>query len=114
MRWTTLYITGKGDFREEVLDKLEDSSISFMPGYTGVSSENEETHELYWIDERVKLRKIKEAIGSKIIWKYRLTFYPTLEAFIESQNRKDQFVVTDEDIALLEEMKAGQIKSVAA
>lgn len=106
MRWTTLYITGKGDFRDEVLDKLEDSNISFMPGYTGVSSVYDETHELYWVDERAKLRQIKEAIGSKVIWKFRLKFYPSLEAFIESQNKKKDARLTDEDLALLEEMKA--------
>jgi hypothetical protein len=105
MRWTTLYITGKGDFKEEVLDKLEDSSLSFMPGYTGVSSETDENHELYWIDDRASLRQIKEAIGSKLIWKYRLRLYPSLEAFIESQNAK-KTTFTDEDLQLLEEMKA--------
>ena len=104
MRWTTLYITGKGDFRDEVLDKLEDSSISFMPGYTGEVSDNDETHELYWIDEKASLRKIKEAIGSKVIFKFRLRFYPTLEAFLDSQNKKEN-AVSDDDIALLEEMK---------
>jgi hypothetical protein len=105
MRWTTLYIAGRGDFRDEVLDSLEDSGISFMPGYTGVFSENEETHELYWIDERAKLRTIKEAIGSKLIWKFRLRFYPTLEALMATQNRKNT-TVTAEDIALLDELRA--------
>jgi hypothetical protein len=106
MGWSTLYITGRSDFREDVLDKLEDSGLSFMPGYTGMSSFNAETHELYWIDEKVKLRQIKEAIGSKLIWKHRLNFYPSLEAFIESQNKKKEARFNDEDLALIEEMKA--------
>src|SRR4051812_3305010 len=81
MGWTTLYITGKADFREEIREKLEDSDLTFMPGYTGTFSSGEEVHDLYWVDEKIKLRDFKEAIGSKLIWKYRLHFYPSLEAF---------------------------------
>jgi hypothetical protein len=87
MGWITVYITGKADFREEVLKKLEASSVNFMAGYTGASSDMD-THDLYWLDERVDLRKFKEAIGSKLIWKYRLSFFTSLEAFIASQKNK--------------------------
>lgn len=87
MGWTTIYITGKGDFRSEVLKKLEGSDVNFMPGYTGATSDMD-THDLYWLDDRVKLREFKEAIGSKLIWKYRLNFFASLEAFVESQKNK--------------------------
>lgn len=107
MGWSTIYITGKSDFREEVLRKLDHSSLDFMPGYAGASY-GSETHELYWLNETITLREFKEAIGSKLIWKYRLNFYPSLEAFIESQNasvkKKTEF--TEEDRALLEEITA--------
>jgi hypothetical protein len=89
MGWTTIYITGKADFREEVRKKLESSDVNFMPGYTGASSEMD-THDLYWLDERVDLRHFKVAIGSKLILKYRLNFFTSLEAFIESQKNKHQ------------------------
>lgn len=89
MGWITVYVTGKSDFREEVRRKLEASDVDFMPGYTGGSSDMD-THELYWLDERADLRTFKEAIGSKLIWKYRLQFYTSLEAFIESQKNKHQ------------------------
>jgi hypothetical protein len=84
MGWTTIYITGKSDFREEVLKKLEGSQVNFMPGNTGASSDMD-MHDLYWLDERVDIRAFKQAIGSKLMWKYRLNFFATLEAFIESQ-----------------------------
>ena len=106
MGWTTLYITGKSDFREEVREKLEDSDLNIMPGYTGTMP-GELVHDLYWIDEKTDLRKVKEAIGSKLIWKFRLQFYPSLEAFIESQNNQTKTVeLTAEDLALIAEMKA--------
>lgn len=87
MNWITVYITGKADFREEVRKRLENSNINFMPGYTGASSDMD-THELYWLDDKVDLRDFKQAIGSKLIWKFRLNFYTSLEAFIEAQNKK--------------------------
>ena len=101
MGWNTVYITGKADFREEVLRKLEGSSVNFMPGNTGASSDMD-THDLYWLDDKVDLKTFKQAIGSKLIWKYRLNFFTSLEAFIESQrnkNKEDGF--TAEESALL-------------
>jgi hypothetical protein len=107
MGWTTLYITGKSDFREEVRERLDHSDLDLMAGYPGTFSASEEVYDLYWVDEKIKLRELKEAIGSKLIWKYRLQFYPTLEAFIESQNKtKASPELNAEDLALLAEIKA--------
>jgi hypothetical protein len=108
MGWTTLYITGKEDFREEIKDRLEGSNLDIMSGYTGTYTPGGEAHELYWIDEKTDLRNVKEAIGSKLIWKYRLNFYPSFEAFIETQNRKQKrsHQLTEEDFALFEQYKA--------
>jgi hypothetical protein len=106
MGWITLYITGRFDFREEVREKLDDSNLKIMPGYTGILPTADEAHDLYWVDENVPLREFKESIGSKLIWKYRLNFFPSLEAFIESQNQQKKTELSKEDLALLEEMKA--------
>jgi hypothetical protein len=88
MNWTTLYITGRTDFREDVLDKLTDSKVDFMPGYVDGSTGNG-IYDLYWIAEKTPLREIKEAIGSKLIFKYRLRFYTNLEEFIETANDEE-------------------------
>ena len=85
MNWTTLYITGRSDFRADVLDKLDDSRLDFMPGYMEGST-GTGIYDLYWIRENTDLRVVKEAVGSKLIWKYRLRFYNNLEEFIESRN----------------------------
>lgn len=107
MGWTTLYITGKSDFKDEVRYKLEAAPLDIMPGYTGSIGGTEEVHDLYWIDDETPLRRVKEAIGSKLIWKYRLKFYNSLEEFIESQNNvRNKVALSKEDLALLAEMKA--------
>jgi hypothetical protein len=105
MNWITVYITGKSDFREDVRKKLEHSDLNFMPGYIAGSHGNL-THDLIWLDETTDLRKLKEAIGSKLIWKHRLRFYDSLEAFIEAQNPKGKKTEwTPEEISILEAMR---------
>lgn len=96
MGWTTVYITGKSDFREEVLKKLESASVNFMPGNIGASSDLD-THDLYWLDDQIDLKKFKQAIGSKLIWKYRLNFFTSLEAFIESQKNERKEAHAEDD-----------------
>jgi len=103
MNWNTIYIKGRSDFREEVRRKLVHSSLYFMPGYIESTSGK---NDLYWVAENISLRKFKEAIGGKLIWKYRLTFYAGLEAFIESQNKRNNLTFTEEEIELIEFMKS--------
>ncbi len=84
------------DFREEVRRRLESANLNFMPGNIG-SSAGMDTHDLYWLDDQVPLRKFKRAIGSKLIWKYRLRFFDSLEAFIESQKNTNTGRNEEED-----------------
>lgn len=110
MGWITIYITGKPDFREEVQKKLESSNVNFMPGYTGATSDMD-THDLYWLDENVDLRAFKGAIGSKLIFKYRLNFFTSLEAFIESQkNKNKEGDLTPEENELLSRMQESEYR----
>jgi hypothetical protein len=76
MGWGTLYVYGKPGFEQEVLDQLEHSSIGFMPG----SMSGEQNIALYWVDERTSMRDFKKAIGSEIVFKYRLRFFNSLES----------------------------------
>lgn len=102
MSWNTLYITGKEGFKEKVLESLEDSDLSIMPGSTG----NEQDIILLWIDDSLSLRSLKKAIGSKIVFRYRLQFFNTLEEW-----QKVQGVVTsltDREEAMIREMNEWQ------
>jgi len=83
MEWNTIYIKGKANFRSEVRKRLEDSDVNFMPGFIeGANGRSD----LYWIGEQTSVQDIKEAVGAKLIWKYRLRFFDTLESFLEEKN----------------------------
>ena len=105
--WKTIYLSGNGDFKEDVAERLEKSELNFMPGYTGASGETTIFNDLYWLDEGVSLREFKEAIGSKLIWKYRLRFFDSLESFLQEQSIKSRKSTefTAEERALLKQMQ---------
>lgn len=102
MGWSTLYIYGNPGFEQEVLDQLEHSSIGFMPG----SMTGEQNIALYWVDERTNIRDFKKAIGSEIVFKYRLRVFNSLESLHEFQDQRissnDSF--TPQEQALIREM----------
>ncbi len=96
LSWNTIYISGEGDFRDDVRRKLEYylPEGSTMPGFLG-ALELAGTHDMYWVDVALPIRQIKEAIGAKLIWKHRLRFYHTLEAFLQAhQPQEDQEIST--------------------
>lgn len=97
MNWITIYIKGRGDFREEVRRKLEHSELKVMPGNIGYPEDSPHICDLYWMDEKVELREIKKVIGARTIWKYRLRFYNSLESFIESQNANETIEFTSDE-----------------
>lgn len=97
MAWTTLYIAGKPNFKDDVLDNLEKSGISFLPG----SSDDKDIF-LVWIDETLPLRELKKAIGSKTVFKYRLQFFTSLAKKQEELNKAP---LTAREKAMILEMK---------
>jgi hypothetical protein len=78
MNWNTIYIIGNDDFWEDVNKKLSHSNLDFLTGYVEQLPNNKHQG-LYWLDNQVSLREFKEAIGGKLVWKYRLTFLNELE-----------------------------------
>ncbi len=102
MSWNTIFITGKPGFRQEVLKNLNDSDISIMPGSTG----NEQDVSLFWIHENLSLRDFKKAIGSKIVFKYRLQFFNSLEELQVQQEKNTSLTPREE--AMIREMSEWQ------
>lgn len=96
MGWSTLYIHGRPEFEQEVLHRLERSSIGFMPG----SMSGEQNIALYWVDERTNVRAFKKAIGSEIVFKYRLRFFNSLESLHDYQ---DQDMISSENFTVQEQ-----------
>jgi hypothetical protein len=91
MNWITIYITGKNGFQEEVLDILSNTKLKVMPGSTG----GEKDVCLLWIDETVDLKSLKKAIGSKVIFSYRLRFYRELEEIQQENQQTEEFTVDE-------------------
>jgi hypothetical protein len=105
MNWTTIYITGRPGFQAEVHKKLQQSDLDFMPGYVDNTTATV-THDLYWLNAQTELRVMKEAVGSKLVWKYRLKFYTSLEAFLQWQDNTSKVAeFTQDDLDLIAHMR---------
>jgi hypothetical protein len=104
MNWSTIYITGRPGFQQELRRKLEHADLECMPGYVD-NSTADVSHDLYWLDEKTDLRELKEAIGSKLVWKYRLHFYASLEAFLVAQERGKSTDLSKDEIDLIAHMR---------
>ncbi len=105
MSWTTVYISGKTDFRQEFKRKLEHSSIPHMPGYIEPYP-GQKPCDLYWLDGTVTMRKLKERIGGKLIWKHRLRFFSSLEEFMAFQQAPAESGFTYREREMISEMRA--------
>ena len=107
MEWTTVYVTGKPEFEEDVVHNLRDAGFNFMEG----TKEGDLT--LFWIDEKATVRDFKKAIGSKTVFKYRLRFYSSQEAFLETtKDQEGENNFTPQEQALIRKMiEARQGKS---
>ncbi len=105
MSWTTIYIVGKSDFREEVRKRLEHSNQRYMPGFIDGDS-TALPADLYWLDGRIGLRDFKEAIGGKLIWKHRLRFYATLEEYLVSRQTKAESQLSEREREMIAQMQA--------
>jgi hypothetical protein len=104
MNWTTIYIAGRSEFQAEVRKKLEHSDLDFMHGYVDNTTAIV-AHDLYWLNDQTELRALKEAIGSKLVWKYRLKFYTSLEAFLQLQDTAKASELSQDDLDLMAHMR---------
>ena len=78
MSWVTVYMKGRKGFRREVLAKLE---RTWLPG----SQEANKDLLMFWIEDISKLRSLKQAIGSKLVFKYRLHFFTDLDFQLKAE-----------------------------
>ncbi len=90
MTWSTIYIDGRKGFKEAVRIQLKDTWMAGAP---------EDGHALvmYWLREDSTLRDFKLAIGSKIIFKYRLQFFASVDEYLQSQKKEETKLSKDEN-----------------
>ena len=100
MGWKTIYIHGNTGCGPDIMRHMENSNIIHMPG-TIVGEDN---IGLYWVDEKTNLRDFKKAIGSKVIFKHRLRFFPSLEKLNEFYDGKPDESFTPQEEAMIHNM----------
>jgi hypothetical protein len=88
--WIPIYINGRSGFEKAVQSKLRDSWLQGTP-------EVGNTLIMYWLHQDSELHKFKLAIGSKIIFKYRLHFFMNLNEYVTSDGKLDGGLSLDED-----------------
>ena len=81
MPWATVYIRGRKSFQKEVLAKLEQSWLA------GSHEANNDLL-MFWIEDTSRLRSLKIAIGSKLIFKYRLHFFTDLDLHLKAEKKQ--------------------------
>ncbi|MBY0434625.1 MAG: hypothetical protein K2U26_10995 [Cyclobacteriaceae bacterium] len=105
MNWKTVYISGKSDFREDVRKKLEHADQRFMPGFIESPMDGELMYDLYWLDGLTSVKAFKHAMGAKLIWKYRLRFFPSLEALRSVHEAPDENRFSLREQQMMNEMR---------
>src|SRR5687767_2710809 len=92
MSWVTVYIRGRKGFQKEVLPKLEESWLA------GSHEANNDLL-MFWIEDTLRLRSLKIAIGCKLIFKYRLHFFTDLDLHLKAEKRQlTEFSTEDTDM----------------
>src|SRR5690349_18108811 len=100
MEWTTVYMTGRPGFCEDVVKNLEKSGLEFMSGY--LTRLGNAKYELFWIPESTTLDDFKRAVGARTVFRYRLRFHWTLDEFIERTHNDE---LTPEEKQKVERMR---------
>jgi len=104
MNWNTIYITGNDDFWEDVNKKLSQSDLKFLLGHIE-HRPDKKFYGLYWLDSSVTLREFKEAVGGKLVWKYRLRFFNELDQAEKPNEKRNANSFSKKEAALIKAMR---------
>lgn len=85
-----VYIHGKEGFEVAIKRHLAQSGYQYLPG-----ASEEDCLYLCWIEDGTPLRDFKEAIGARLVLKYRLYFFMNIDDY-------RSFESCDESLSLAE------------
>ncbi len=97
MSWTTIYIHGKKGFKKALEEKIKSK---WLHGYP----ETELELMMYWQREDSTLRDFKLAIGSKLVFKYRLHFFVSVDEFLQLESKKTDTNFSKQENQLVRKM----------
>jgi len=97
MSWSTIYIHGRTGFKQAVEDKIKSN---WLHGYPETDLELM----MYWQREESTLRDFKLAIGSKLIFKYRLQFFSSVDEYLQLEKKKADISFSKRENQLVRKM----------
>jgi hypothetical protein len=81
MCWAPIYIQGKQGFQEALVAKM---ATTWLRGNT----DGEINLLMFWLRKKGELHDFKKAIGSRLIFKYRMHFITDLELHLNRINKR--------------------------
>lgn len=99
--WEMMYISGRPGFYPALLRHLQTSHFPFLPG----SAEGNAVAAI-WINQDSSVKDLKYAIGSKLIFKYRLRFYANHAELSGLRDQNDVKSFTRQEREMIREMIA--------
>ena len=76
----TIYILGKKGFRKYVSNQFGKKLPLAIPGHVMDQRPDKECI-IYWLPESTSPKEVKRAVGAKILFKYRLHFFTSADAY---------------------------------
>lgn len=113
MNWNTIYIKGKADFWEDVKERLQKAAINCMIGNLEQLPDGA-FQGLYWLDHQAGIQDLKEAVGARLIWEYRLRFYTENEFNQPEELKQQKPRFTERERSLIQKMRLKTKKRAAA
>lgn len=98
MNRSVIYINGRNGFEKVLRDRLDDSWLS--------STDSKKNLVIFWLDANTNLIDLKRAIGSNIIFKYKIQFSADPDKTRNTEQVKPAIQLTVKEKAIIAEMEA--------
>lgn len=90
MNWMPVYIHGREGFEIALERHLAQSGYRHLPG-----ASEEECLYLCWIEEGTPIRDLKEVIGARLVLKYRLYFFTSIDDYRAFESCNESLYITE-------------------
>jgi hypothetical protein len=92
MSWITLYVSGRTGIELQLNRFMTKSGSDFLSGTV-----NEQGLLLYWVKQDFQLHKMKVAIGSKLLFRFRMRFFFSADTFTTARSKNKRLPYFTED-----------------
>jgi hypothetical protein len=85
----TVYVKGQTHYKKYVRKSLSKSKL--REGLDFIEGLGSNEFGLFWINEKMKVRDFKRAVGARTIWKFRVKFYESFEEMIPKKIEEEVY-----------------------